>query len=57
MYLEGHLAMQVERSGRMSISISAQPGISPPGINTGNADGSLFSNQIKSIPPLSIDPA
>ena len=57
MYLEGRLAMQVERNGRMSISISAKPGICPPGIDASNADGSLFGNQIKSIPFLSIRPA
>lgn len=57
MYLEGHLAMQVERNGRMNISISVQPGISPPGINTSNTDSSLFGNQIKSVHPLSIHPA
>jgi hypothetical protein len=57
LYIEGHLAMQVERNGRMSISISAKPGISPFGINTRNADGSLFGNQIKSGPTLSIHPA
>ena len=57
MYLEGHLAMQVERNGRMNISISVQPGISPPCINTSNVDRSLFGNQIKSVHPLSINPA
>jgi hypothetical protein len=57
MYLEGHLAMQIERNGRMNISISAQPGISPPGINTSNADRSLFGNQVKPVPFLSYHPA
>ena len=56
-YLEGHLAMQVERNGRMSISISTKPGISPSGIDTSNADGSPFGNQIKSVPFLSYHPA
>ena len=55
--LEGHLAMQVERNGRMNISISAQPGFSSPGINTTHADRSLFSNPVKSAPSLSINPA
>ena len=57
MYLEGRLAMQVEKNGRMSISISAKPGISPPGIDTSNADGSLFGNHLKSVPFLSTNPA
>lgn len=57
LYLEGHLAMQVERNGRMSISISTKPGISPQGIDTSNADGSLFGNPIKSVPSLSYHPA
>ncbi len=56
-YLEGHLAMQVERNGRMSISISTKPGISPSGIDTSNTDGSLFGNHIKSVPFLSYHPA
>ena len=57
MYLEGRLAMQVEKNGRMSISISAKPGISPPGIDSSNADGSLFGNRIKSSPFFSTNPA
>ena len=57
MYLEGHLAMQVERNGSMSITLSTKPGISPPGIDTSNADGSPFGNQIKSVPFLSYHPA
>jgi hypothetical protein len=57
MYLEGRLAMQVEKNGRMSISISAKPGISPPGIDTSNAEGSLFGNHSKFVPFLSIHPA
>jgi hypothetical protein len=56
-YLEGHLAMQVERNGRVSISISTKPGMSPPGINTTHADGSLIGNQMKYVPSFLIPPA
>ena len=56
-YFEGDFAMQVDRRGHVSISISAKPGISPPGMETFHANGSLIGNTLPSAPFISPPPA
>jgi hypothetical protein len=46
LYFEGDLAMQVDRRGNMSISISAKPGVSPLGIETFPRSDSPIGNNI-----------
>lgn len=49
-YMEGELAMQADNRGRMNMTISTRPGISPAGIPAGHPNGHLLSRRIKSIP-------
>lgn len=56
-YFEGDFAMQVDRRGHVSISISAKPGISPVVMDTFHANGSLIGHTLPSIPFISPPPA
>jgi hypothetical protein len=57
LYFEGDFAMQVDRRGHVSISISAKPGISPLGMETFHANGSLIGHTLPSAPFISPPPA
>jgi len=52
-YFEGDFAMQVDRRGHVSISISAKPGISPLGMDSFHANGSLIGTTLPSAPFIS----
>jgi len=49
-YMEGELAMQADNRGRMNITLSTRPGISPAGIPAGHASSPVISRKINSIP-------
>lgn len=53
MYFEGDFTMHTDRRGRLTITISARPGVSSPAMDTIHAGGSLLSNTIKSVPFIS----
>lgn len=53
MFIEGELTMQVDNRGRMNMSITAKPTVSPPPLRPGNAKGSMERRKMPSIPFLS----